>query len=88
MHPNPSSRIRIKIDGATLFEGNPGDWVDTPPDLFKDMIKPGARPEPWFKAIAMTLSDAVMLGQNVDIAVRTSTKRGNTPGWAMEVIYR
>lgn len=81
-------RVRIRIDGATAFDGNPGDWVSAPPDVFKDMIKPGYRPEPWMKAIMITFTEATLTEQSVDISVLTHTKRDNAPGWSMQVVYR
>ena len=55
--------------------------VLVPPDYFKDAINPGANPEPWMKAIMVTMADAAMMRRAVDITVSTG------PRWSMEVLY-
>lgn len=72
--------ITIKIDKKVLFKGEAGEWIQKTPSAFKDAIKPGARPAPWMKAIAITLADALMSNNSIKISVTTG------PGkWTMAV---
>lgn len=75
-----SPKLRIKIDRRVVFNGTVGEWISKPPDIFKDRIQPGARPEPHMKAIMVALADAVMTNQPMSIAVKT-----RDDGWSMEV---
>lgn len=72
--------IQVKIDGKIIYKGTPKDWANRPPDAFKDLIRPGYKPEPWMKSIMILMSDVVVGGGNLRIAVRT-----NPTGWTMEV---
>lgn len=73
-------RIRISIDGEWIFKGRLGEWISKPPNQFKDAIKPGANPEPWMKAIMISMMDAVTQQQSMTIKVQT-----NGRDWDMSV---
>lgn len=73
-------KIRVRVDGRELFNGQAGEWISRPPDVFRDAIRPDAVPEPWMKAIMITLADTVTLQKGVKINVRTKIN-----GWSMEV---
>lgn len=77
--------IKIKIDNRIMFKGTLGEWIHRPPSEFEDAIKPGAKPEPWMKAIAIALSEAITTGREVNITVLTRLK-GVRRGWSMEVV--
>lgn len=66
-----SSHIRICIDNAVMFDGELDAWVAAPPDEFRDMLKPGAQPQPWMKAIMIAMTDAIMAGDSVNIEATT-----------------
>jgi len=74
------AKVRLRIDGDTVFNGDAGAWEHRAPDVFKDAIRPGAAIAPWLKAVAVTMSDALMTNGSMKINVRT--KPG---GWVMEV---
>ena len=74
------TRIRINLDEELLFDGDLDAWQATPPDQFKDMIKPDAKPEPWMKAIMIVMADAAMTGNSVGIDATTGESV-----WSMEV---
>lgn len=72
--------IRVKVNGRTLFNGDAGEWVNRPPTQFQDMIKPGAKPAPWMKAIGVVLADALVLNSDMRINVVTKFET-----WTMTV---
>lgn len=74
------SRVSVVIDGKCEFDGELGEWVSTPPDFVKDLIKPGAKPQPHMKAIMLALTDALMLQQTVSIEAKTWID-----GWSITV---
>lgn len=74
------THVRIVIDEKVLFDDELDVWKATPPDAFKDMLTPGARPEQWMKAIMIVMADAALTGQSVSIEAATGPDR-----WAMEV---
>ncbi len=76
-----SARIRVRIDGETLYSGTIKDWSAKPPDAFRDVIKPNANPAPWFKAILITMADAVLREQSINIDVSTN----NNLNWEMRI---
>jgi hypothetical protein len=74
------THVSITIDENVVFNGELDEWRATPPDYFRDLIRPDAKPEPWQMAIMMTMANAVMTGQSVNIEAATSKDK-----WAMEV---
>ena len=75
------SHIRIVIDGDTLFDDDLDVWQATPPDQFKELLTPGAKPKPWMKAIMIVMADAAMTDNNVSIEAATAPEK-----WAIEVV--
>jgi hypothetical protein len=76
-------RIRIYVDGKTEFDGKIDQWTTTPPDFIKDRIRPGFLPEPWAKAVMLSMTDAVIARRSLDITVKTKPKC-----WTMTVEER
>ena len=72
--------MRIKIDGKTVFQGDVGDWERRPPSEFKDAIKPGAKMEPYTKALMVLMHDAVILKLDLHVTIKTNPK-----GFSMDV---
>lgn len=76
----PVSRIRIVIDEEVLFDDVLDAWQATPPDAFREMLKPGVVPQPWMKAIMVVMADAAMAGESVSIDATTGES-----WWSIEV---
>lgn len=74
------THMRICIDDTVVFDGELDEWKATPPDYFKDLITPDAKPEPWQMAIMLTMANAVVTAQSVNIEATTSEDK-----WLMEV---
>lgn len=74
------THIRIVIDEKVEFDDDLDRWKAEPPDYFKDMINPHAKPEPWMKAIMIVMADAAMTGQSVSIEAVTGDDK-----WAIGV---
>ena len=74
------THMRICIDDNVVFDDSLDVWQATPPDYFKDLIRPDAKPEPWLKAIMIVMADAAMTGQSVSIEATTGPS-----WWSMEV---
>jgi hypothetical protein len=76
---------RIVVDGVTRLDTDLtlGRWQQAPPDVLADMIKPGARREPWSAAVLSALIDALVADQPVAIGV--DTRNGD---WTMTVRHR
>lgn len=74
------TRMRVRIDRKVWFNGTIKDWANNPPDVFKDMIRPDVKPEPHFKAILVTMADAVFTEHSIDIDVTITAT-----GWTMKV---
>lgn len=72
--------LRVEIDGNVFFDGTVGEWTTKPPDLFRDQIKPGVKPETHLMAVMLELADAVQRNQPRSITVTT-----NGTGYTMEV---
>ena len=75
------THVRVCIDSEVVLDSDLDEWVATPPDYFKDLMNPNAKPEPWQKAIMVAVADAALTGQATNIEVTTGTDR-----WSMEVM--
>jgi hypothetical protein len=77
--------IRIVVNDTVEFDGEPGEFKQKPPDLFRDMIdpKPGGTFKPWLNHIAMAMADSIKMDQSVDIVVQHRSNR-----WEMKVEQR
>lgn len=76
------SRVKITIDDRVEFDGDLGEWIATPPSFFRDRLTSNIRPEPWLKAVMLSVTDAVMLAKPVEITVHTGQSR-----WSIEVSH-
>jgi hypothetical protein len=73
--------IRILVDDRVLFDGELGDWVNRPPDEFRQMIKPGNAPKTWMKGILIAMGDAIQ-APHMDTTITVQTGDGF---WQMKV---
>ena len=60
---------RIVVNDHVLFDGDLGTWEANPPDFIKELIKPGIRPQPYFKAILIAMAENVLADRSVVITV-------------------
>lgn len=74
------SHVKIVIDDKVEFNGDPGEWVSTPPDFIKDVIKPDGRPAPHMQGIMVAMTNAIMRNEPTSINVKTWAD-----GWTMTV---
>jgi hypothetical protein len=74
------SHVEIVLDGEQLFKGHLGQWRAKPPDFAKDLIRPGAKPQPVMKAVMMALSDMATAQQSGFICANTEPD-----GWDITV---
>jgi hypothetical protein len=77
------SRATLIIDGKTRIDDDLQEWHKRPPEILADMVKPGAKREPYLIAAAMALVEATAANQPITITVET-----NTAGWAMLVEHK
>lgn len=77
------TNVRIEINGTVEFNGDPGEWKDQPPDMFRDLIRPGVTPKPWLNHVALAMAEAVKADQDVTIEVEHRSNR-----WQMKVSQR
>lgn len=77
------THVRITIDDSVEFDGSVTEWQRNPPDMFRDQINPNATPQPYMKAVAVAMADAIMGRQSVNLSVMT-----RKDGWTFEVMYR
>jgi hypothetical protein len=69
------ANVKLTINGTVEFDGDPGEWKDTPPDVFRDVLKPGAPLRPWLNHAAMAMAYALQADQSVDIEVEHRSNR-------------
>lgn len=74
------SRATLVVDGRTLLDEDVTPGQKTPPAILADMIKPGARKQPYLMAAAAALAEAVIKNQPVHITI--TTRLG---GWTLDV---
>lgn len=67
------SRVHLAVDGEVVFDDTLDEWKFTPPDYFRDAIKPDAKPEPWLKAIMIVMADAALTNSSVRIEATTGS---------------
>lgn len=77
------SNVRITINGTLEFDGDPGEYKSQPPELFRDMLKPGTTPKPWLNHVAIAMADAIKADADVEIDVDHRSNR-----WWMKVSQR
>ena len=66
--------IRLTVNGTQEFDGDPGEWVNRPPDVFRDALKPGPN-HPWMQAVLVAFTHAVQSDQSVIIDVMHRSNR-------------
>lgn len=67
------SHVRITINGELIHNGLLSEWTNIPPDAFTDRINPNATPQPWTKALMVTLADAILTGTDIDLNLTTTS---------------
>jgi hypothetical protein len=72
---------RITVNDHVLFDDDLGTWRENPPDFARELIKPGVRPQPYFKAVLIAMADAALVDHSViiDVVVRDPSD------WTMRV---
>jgi hypothetical protein len=70
------SWVQLVVDGETQFSGVFDDYSNRVPDFVKDIIRPGTRPIPWMKAVAITFTDAILTRQSITMTVWTFDNQG------------
>lgn len=75
------AHARITIDGKIELDENLGNWQARPPEFLKQMVQPSSKPEPYIKAVGITLADALLTG--TDVAIDVTTKSDGS--WSMDV---
>ena len=68
--------IRLTVNDTVEFDGDLGEWKDTPPDVFKDALKPGPN-QPWLQAVMVVFMYAMTADQSVNIDVTHRSNRWN-----------
>lgn len=74
------SHARLVIDGKTELDENITPGQKQAPAILADMIKPGAKKQPYMMAAAAALAEAVMKNQPIHIDVKT-----HMDGWTITV---
>ena len=69
------TNIRITVNDVVEFDGDPGEWKDQSPEIFRGMLKPGAPLRPWLNHVALAMADAVKADQSVHIDVQHRSNR-------------
>lgn len=75
------AHVRLTVDDRVEYDGDLGEWVATPPSVFRDRLNPNTTPEEWVKAAMLSVAEAIMRNRPVDIVVQT----GNP--WTMTVAH-
>ena len=74
------SHATIIINGRKLLDDDLDEYRQTPPETFRNLIKPGRPPEPHMKAAMIALTDALLAQQPIHIDIETWEH-----GWTMNV---
>lgn len=74
--------ISVTVDGKSLMNANTerGRGANSLPQDLAAYLQPGARPEPWMKALLFAIGEAVMNSQDLSATVTTKAQ-----GWALDV---
>jgi hypothetical protein len=70
----------LTLNGRTLLNDNLDQWQQRPPQQLQELIKPGHKPQPWIQAALITLADAAMNSQPIEIHITTKPT-----GWTINV---
>ena len=68
------------VDGYKHLDDDLEEWHQAPPEFLASLMRPGARPEPYLKAAALALVEAIHHQQPVTITITT-----RPTGWTMSV---
>jgi len=74
------SHAHVTINGTVRLDEDVDGWQRRPPQFLADLAQSGARPEPYLKAVALALVDAIGNQRSITITVDT-----NPAGWRMLV---
>lgn len=74
--------LLITVDGAEWMNANTarGRGATHLPAELASYLQPGARPEPWMKAVIFTIAEAVTNDQDLRVEVTTKSQ-----GWTVDV---
>lgn len=74
------AHTRITIDNNVVLNSDLGDWQQQPPDFVQAQLRPGAKPQPWMKALLVTMAEAAATDQ--PLTANITTRAG---GWTLAV---
>ncbi len=79
------SHATLVVDGQTRMdeELDLSDWQRPPPEFLANLIKPGAKPEPYLQCAAIALVTGSMGQRSVTVEVHT-----HTDGWTLRVEHQ
>lgn len=72
--------ISVTVDGRPLMDADTERGASSLPQELAAYLRPGARPEPWMKAVLFAIGEAAMNGQDLRADVTTKPR-----GWALDV---
>lgn len=80
------THVILDVDGKIELDEDLNEWQATPPDYFKDKLRPDVTPESWLKGVMIVMAEAAGTGDDVKITVKTGAayQSGNRD-WLMEV---
>lgn len=76
------SRATLVVNGKTELDEDISPGQKQAPAILADMIKPGARKQPYLMAAAAALAEAVLKNQPVHINITT-----HGSGWSLDVSH-
>lgn len=76
------SNLLLTVNDRVEFNGEAVEWQHKTPDMFRDVIKPDAKPQPWMMATMITLTQTLLADQSVEINVKHRSNR-----WSIKVEY-
>lgn len=76
------THVKLIHNGATLMDGDLGQWQQTPPTAVQHLLQPGRKQQPYLQAALGALLEAAL--KDVDTTIEATT----TPtGWCVRVTH-
>lgn len=70
----------LTINNQTILDDTLDEWQTKPPELFKDLINPKTKPQPWLKAALIALAESAIQDNTINIDIHTTPT-----GWVIAV---